>query len=172
MAGLLVPAHVARASRQTRGNFFPEPASARQTPTARTSLLPKAASLEEAIDAPIPEGHPIPLTHHMLLIQIGMVETTKGLVHLTDKLIADQTWVHGLCKLIAIGPDCYKSEYFDKCDRDQLPKVGQLFQVDVKAAGRIKRNGVLFHFVTDDQLKIRVDPQFADGYEYVGGLET
>ncbi|MEQ1711642.1 MAG: hypothetical protein ABL908_09585 [Hyphomicrobium sp.] len=158
---LIVPKHVAAAAARDRSKAVP------------LSLVedPKQALIDEIL-APIPDGAPPAIFWRVTVMQIGMRSSSKGGILLTEKTESDQSWAHGLGKIVSMGPLAFKAPQFEGIPEDQLPKVGDICLFNPKSPARVMRNGVLFMIMNDDAITSVVNPKFADGYQFIDGLTT
>lgn len=168
MGGLYIPKHVAaRVARSGKsGNVTPITG----TPINSKSVEP--LSLADEIAAPIPAGLPVALFWRVHVIAIGMRTASKGNIQLTEKMIDDQNWTHGLGKIVGMGPLAYKGAAFADCNPDDLPKLGDLVLFNPKSPARVMKDGRVILILNDDHINAKVAPEHAEGFVFLEGLST
>ena len=156
MSSLLVPKHV----HARRHSILAEHLAVKASPRM----------IEDEIAAPLPKGLPRALFWRLHIIPIGIRTETRGGVLLSEQHTVDQAHLHGLGKIVSMGPDAYKADAFKACDASSLPRVGDVILFNPKAAVRFMRNGVLWFLINDDHVQAVVDPKEAGGYVFLDGV--
>ena len=153
---LIVPKSIALAERSRR---------------ARIGDVAPPQSLADEIAAPIPEGLPLALFWKIHVIPVGIRSESKGGMKLTEKLRQDMLWAHGLGKIVGMGPLAFKSAAYEGASPDDLPKVGDLILFNPRGPARIERNGLTIFLMNDDAIQARVNPEHAEGYAFLEGVQ-
>lgn len=131
-----------------------------------------APTLADEIAAPIPSGLPKALFWRVHVMPVGMRTASKGGIMLTEKMTEDQQWVHGLGKIVGVGPLAYKGAQWEACDPAHLPKVGDIVLFNPKSPARVTKDDHLIVILNDDQITAKVDPAHAEGFQFFEGLLT
>jgi hypothetical protein len=157
--GLLLPTHVAKA--EARKRVKQQIATLKDTVPALAPLaLPKLADgdVVNAIEAPIPEGIPIPELWRVALMPVGQRRRSKGLIELPPEMMDVQNWTHLLFKVVAIGEQVYEGRAYEGYTNIRKPQLGDLYLTDAKNPRRYRYQDKLIIVVNDDQLWSRVLP--------------
>lgn len=122
------------------------------------------------IDTPIPEGLPEPEAWRLLLMPVRALSTTKGGILLPDDVIDAQGWNHQLYKVCAVGWGVFKGPAWRNMDfpEERMPKVGDLYLVSPRNPDRFKFKGITILCVSDEHLRMKVNPEHVKGLSFYG----
>ena len=128
--------------------------------TKTTLLKPKPVSIVDINEKPYKtkkevEKVPEPTGFRIVLFPLLLQKKTKAGLHLTDETVAEAQVSTNVCKVLKVGPDCYK-------DKERFPNGAWCKEEDwvliTKYAGsRIRIDGGELRIVNDDEILAVID---------------
>ena len=101
------------------------------------------------------EKVPTPTGFRMVLYPLKLESKTSGGLHLTDETVEQSQIATNVCKVLKMGPSCYK-------DKERFPqgpwcKEGNWVLITRYAGSRIKIDGGELRIVKDDEILAVID---------------
>ena len=101
------------------------------------------------------EKVPTPTGFRMVLYPLKLESKTSGGLHLTDETVEQSQIATNVCKVLKMGPSCYK-------DKERFPqgpwcKEGNWVLITRYAGSRIKIDGGELRIVIDDEILAVID---------------
>ena len=101
------------------------------------------------------EKVPTPTGFRMVLYPLKLESKTSGGLHLTDDTVEQSQIATNVCKVLRMGPSCYK-------DKERFPdgpwcKEGNWVLITRYAGSRIKIDGGELRIVNDDEILAVID---------------
>ena len=101
------------------------------------------------------EKIPQPSGWRMVLFPLKLQGKTKGGVLLTDDTVTESQVTTNICKVLKMGPECYK-------DKEKFPsgpwcKEGDWVLITRYAGSRIRIDGGELRIINDDEILAKVD---------------
>ena len=101
------------------------------------------------------EKVPTPTGFRMVLYPLKLESKTSGGLHLTDETVEQSQIATNVCKVLKMGPSCYK-------DKERFPqgpwcKEGNWVLITRYAGSRIKIDGGVLRIVNDDEILAVID---------------
>lgn len=110
-------------------------------------------------DAPVPEGHPLPLLWRALVVPRRPATVSKGGIALPSLAMDAQRHLEFVGQIVALGELAFKSDVFK--DMAEIPKVGDWVVYGRYAGQPLLFKGCRFLIIDDKQILCRV-PNPAD----------
>ena len=128
----------------------------------KTNTKPKLIVPKHVWDTKTPEKQkkelekvPTPTGFRMVLYPLKLESKTSGGLHLTDETVEQSQIATNVCKVLKMGPSCYK-------DKERFPqgpwcKEGNWVLITRYAGSRIKIDGGELRIVNDDEILAVID---------------
>ena len=128
----------------------------------KTNTKPKLIVPKHVWDTKTPEKQkkelekvPTPTGFRMVLYPLKLESKTSGGLHLTDETVEQSQIATNVCKVLKMGPSCYK-------DKERFPqgpwcKEGNWVLITRYAGSRIRIEGGELRIVNDDEILAVID---------------